>query len=88
MQCAVYEQKLLAMTNGDLSKLTMTGAIKLIQSIKDPDDKEASARGNGERKPRKSPVDNAIQKDPVAMLKKAWDKCNSSQQDEFRQHIG
>ena len=87
MQCAINEQKLLAMTGNNLSKLTMTGAIKLIQQIKDPDDNQ-TVRGNGAGKPRKSPVDNAIQKDPVAMLKKAWDKCNSSQQDEFRQHIG
>jgi hypothetical protein len=87
MQCAINEQKLLAATNGNLSKLTMTGAIKLIQELKDPDE-NTSSRGNGSNRSRKSPVDNAIQKDPVAMLKKAWDRCNSSQQDEFRQHIG
>jgi hypothetical protein len=83
MLIALNEQKLLA--KGDLKGLTMTGAIKLIEQAKNPEDREPSAR-NG-KGPRKKPVDNGIEKNPLGILKQAWDKCNRGQQDEFRQHI-
>jgi hypothetical protein len=84
MDLASKEAELLA-KSPNLSGLSMSGAIRLIEDLRDPEDKSTVTRGSG--KSRASPVDSAIKKNPVAVLKKAWDKCNDGEKDEFRQHI-
>jgi hypothetical protein len=86
MELAVNEQMLLAKAP-NLRELTMTAGIKLMEQIKDPDESGSSGRGNGSGKPRTSAVDSAIKKDPLAVLEKAWKKCNVEQQQEFRDKI-
>jgi hypothetical protein len=71
----------------DISKLTMTGQLRLIEELKDPDDNSGTATRTTSTT-RKSPVDKAIERDALAILKKAWRKCNVEQQDAFRQEIG
>ena len=85
MELAVNEQRLLARAP-NLRELTMTGAIKLIEILKDPDEQSGTSN-RGNNKSRKSPVDSAIEKDALAILKKAWRKCNGEQQEAFRQEI-
>jgi hypothetical protein len=85
MEIAANEQKILARAP-NLRELTMTGAIKLIEPLKDPEE-PSGISGRGSNKNRKSPVDSAIEKDALAILKKAWRKCNEEQQDAFRQEI-
>jgi hypothetical protein len=70
----------------DLSKLTITGKLRLIEELKDPDDKSCVTR-QGANKPRKSPVDKAIERDALDILKRAWRKCNEEQRDAFRQEL-
>jgi hypothetical protein len=87
MELARHEAELLA-RGSNLSGLSMSGAIRLIEDLKDPDDKSGLASRGSASKSRSTPVDSAIKKDAVDVLKKAWRKCNDDQKEEFRQHIG
>jgi hypothetical protein len=87
MDLARKEAELLA-KGADLSALTTSGAIRLLEDLRDPEDKSGITNRSSASKTRKSPVDSAIQKDAVEVLKKAWRKCNDDQKTEFRQHIG
>jgi hypothetical protein len=71
----------------DLSKITMTGQLRLIEELKDPDDNSGTTTRTTSSMTRKSPVDKAIERDALAILKRAWRKCNVEQQDAFRQEI-
>src|SRR5262249_46300946 len=73
MEIAINEQKLLARAP-NLSKMTMTGAIRLIEGLKDPDEPSQS-RGSGS-KARKNAIDAAIDKDALTLLKRTWAKCD------------
>jgi hypothetical protein len=70
----------------DLSKITMTGQLRLIEELKDPDDNSGTTPRTTSSA-RKTPVDKAIERDALAVLKRAWRKCNVEQQDAFRQEI-
>jgi hypothetical protein len=70
----------------DLSKLTMTGKLRLIEELKDPEDKSGMVR-QSTSKARKSPVDTAIARDALDVLKRAWRKCTVEQRDAFRQEM-
>jgi hypothetical protein len=85
MELASKEAELLAKAP-NLSGLSMSGAIRLIEDLKDPEDKSTVTRST--TKSRTSPVDSAIKKDAVKVLKDAWRKCNNDQKEEFRLHIG
>jgi hypothetical protein len=86
MDIAKKEPELLA-KSPDLSSLTVTGKLRLIEELKDPDDKSGITQRSAS-KSRKSPLDTAIEKDALNVLKKAWRKCNEEQQEAFRSEIG
>jgi hypothetical protein len=87
MELASRETELIAITP-DLSRLSQSDAIGLLADLRDPGDKSLLTRSSTTTKARQSPVDSAIKKDPLAVLKKAWAETNDGEKDKFRQHIG
>jgi len=62
----------------NLADLTMTGAIKLLEELRAPD--ESNSRQSGRRS---DPVAAAIKKGPLGILERAWQECSDNEKNLF-----
>jgi len=69
-----------------IADLTLNDAIKLIAQLINPEPRlPSSGRAGGKRR---DPTDAAIKKDPLAVLKRAWDEAGQRERDLFKKQIG
>jgi Protein of unknown function (DUF3102) len=69
-----------------IADLTVTGAIKLLEPLKVPEEPEP--RISSGRRVRRNPVADAIKNDPLAILNRAWDVAGENEREIFKKQIG
>ena len=65
----------------NLADLTMTGAIKLLEELRAPD--ETRSRNSRQSGRRSDPVAAAIKKGPLGILERAWQECSDNEKNLF-----
>jgi hypothetical protein len=76
-------ENLLVAKAPNLADLTMTEAIKVLEELKAPEQRQRLGTGGQQRGGRRDPVATAIKKAPTAILERAWGECTSQEQQIF-----
>jgi len=61
--------------------LTMTGAVKLLEELREPD--KPRSRNTRQRGKRGDAIAAAIKKDPLAIVERAWPELSDGERDIF-----